>query len=366
MNEPAETRLGLRLDPLDVLFFRDGRPFGESTRAEGSLPVPQTLAGALRTALLARAGFDFAAFSQRRQADAGQPVVAALRHGQAPEWIIATQFRGPWLALTDGEIPEPLLPMPLNLACDGDVFSRADPLAAPLPGWDPPVPGLLPLWRRGHPDAKAASGFLTRAGVERFLAGDVPHAGEWRRADELYAFDHRTGIGVNPDTLTASDSLIYGVRFLALRHQVCLYLEVLLGPDAPDVRDWLTGPVLLGGEGRAVAVRTTAPVTWPALQGDNNRSVWLLTTPGLFRMESGWRPDRIPQSQMRAVAVGTALAVSGWDVARNGPKATRFAVPAGSVYFVEGEITPHGGSLCTDAEDIAQGWGCALQGVWNS
>ena len=39
-------------------------------------------------------------------------------------------------------------------------------------------------------------------------------------------------------------------------------------------------------------------------------------------------------------ASGSPVAVSGWDVARGGPRRTRFAVPAGSVYFVEGDFAP--------------------------
>jgi CRISPR-associated protein Cmr3 len=50
--------IGLCLDPLDLLFFRDGRPFDAATRAYGGLPMPRTMAGALRTAMLVRAGVD--------------------------------------------------------------------------------------------------------------------------------------------------------------------------------------------------------------------------------------------------------------------------------------------------------------------
>ena len=59
-----------------------------------------------------------------------------------------------------------------------------------------------------------------------------------------------------------------------------------------------------------------------------------------------------------------AIPISGWDIARRGPKATRFAVPAGAVYFVEGQTEFKHGSLCDDEEDVAQGWGFALQGEW--
>ena len=40
-------RVGLRLDPCDVLFFRDGRPFAAASHGESGMPAPQTLAGAL-------------------------------------------------------------------------------------------------------------------------------------------------------------------------------------------------------------------------------------------------------------------------------------------------------------------------------
>jgi SOS regulatory protein LexA len=50
----SSTTVGIALDPLDVLFFRDGRPFTASERLLSGLPLPQTLAGAIRTALLQR------------------------------------------------------------------------------------------------------------------------------------------------------------------------------------------------------------------------------------------------------------------------------------------------------------------------
>ena len=49
-------RVGLCLNPLDVLFFRDGRPFEAASRAYGGLPLPRTFAGALRTACSSRLG----------------------------------------------------------------------------------------------------------------------------------------------------------------------------------------------------------------------------------------------------------------------------------------------------------------------
>lgn len=44
---PQLKAVGAILEPLDVLFFRDGRPFAAATRASTGLPFPQTTAGAV-------------------------------------------------------------------------------------------------------------------------------------------------------------------------------------------------------------------------------------------------------------------------------------------------------------------------------
>jgi len=54
----ATRHVGLCLEPCDVLFFRDGRPFAAASYGEGGLPQPQTLVGALCTRLLEIAGCD--------------------------------------------------------------------------------------------------------------------------------------------------------------------------------------------------------------------------------------------------------------------------------------------------------------------
>src|SRR5262249_44257698 len=157
------TPVPLLLEPLDTLFFRDGRPFDAANRVSGGLPYPQPLAAALRTALLARqgAGFDFGKFAHLQQREE-RSVGEALDLCAAPPWIVQTRFRGPWLAIKKGprEV-EPLLPVPATLArAEGKRreeeteakgapppgrWVRANPLREPFPPWLRPAPGLLPL-----------------------------------------------------------------------------------------------------------------------------------------------------------------------------------------------------------------------------
>src|SRR5262249_51732318 len=131
----SSTWIGLRIEPLDTLFFRDGRPFEAANRVTGGLPTPQTLAGALRTALLARTGFRFDAFAQQRKRHPN--VEAALTACKADPGVIDAHFRGPFLALANDSGPvEPLLPMPAVLTRargDGGRWSHALP-AASVPG----------------------------------------------------------------------------------------------------------------------------------------------------------------------------------------------------------------------------------------
>jgi CRISPR-associated protein Cmr3 len=353
------TRLALKLEPLDTLFFRDGRPFAPATRAEGGLPQPRTLAGALRTRLVSQF-IDLGRLPELRRG--GVPIEEALTQLGCPSWVLRLRFRGPWLARQTNGLLEPLIPAPVVLSRDGDELFRLEPLESnELPGWSGRH-GLCPLWRAGGAEAKPAGGFLTRGGLETFLAGGTPTSSDLVPAEKLYGFDDRTGLAIAPDTLTGIEGMLYGIRLLALERGVFLYAEVLSDTDRPDLARLLEGPLPMGGEGRHVRVRPLAgSCEWPEVP-PGKRSLWLLASPAPLRQAH--RPEGLPDGvTVTAAATGTPVAFSGWDVARNGPEKTRFAVPAGSVYFVDGEFAPDQCSLCA-AADAAVGWGFALRGTW--
>lgn len=369
---------GLSAEPLDVLFFRDGRPFAPADHGRSLLPMPQTFAGAIRTHLLYAVGCEFKRLGE--ELDQGAKLHEAIDTVCGAGWIGRLQVRGPWLARTSGpdrDAIEVLVPAPSTLhrpkaaaRLDGDAAAmllRLDPLAphVPLPGWRLDRPGMRPLWQRKHYRSERPAGFLTPAGLAAFLAGDVPEVGELIAPDELYAFDRRTGIGIHPDRLTAQESLIYGASFLALKPGVSLYLEVVLPPDTPDDPMASAVSLAVGGESRHVVLRPVAPCAWPGPAATGERALLLLTTPGLFA--SGWCPACLAgENKLVAASVPGYEPVSGWDLARGGPKPTRFAAAAGSVYFVsDWPNQPSQSSLADDLEDGRQGWGCYLTGVWN-
>ncbi len=348
--------VGLRLDPLDVLFFRDGRPFGASARVQGGLPSPQTFAGAVRTALLQKYGCDFARL--RGRSDFAAAVTDAFP-GHA--WIGGVRYRGPWLA-RGGDI---LVPAPAVLhgpkkGQQGGMVRLAPLREGELPGWRPDQPwGRRPLWARNRAVTEPVGGYLTRAGLEAFLRGEHVGKEDVVAEGELYDSDRRTGIEVDSDRLTAAESKIYGISFLALKEGAGLCGQVLLPPGAPpDALDGI-GVLAFGGEGRRVRVAQQDVGTGlkEAAPSGKQKVLLLLTTPALC---AGAGPP--PGLSLAAAAVPQPQAVSGWDLARGGPRATRFALPAGSVFFLDDVPANLPESLSDRGGEL--GWGCYLKGVW--
>ena len=351
--------VSLELEPLDVLFFRDARPFDARCRATTSIPLPQTVAGAVRTWLLNRTGADFHALGLKIRSGAGfMEATAAQGGGVAAIGRLAIQ--GPWFVM-DGERLTPT-PATIEAGRDGTLY-RLDPCAEDdLPGWAPPVQGMVPLWRRSRVPATPRGGYLRPNGLQRFLAGGIPLADEVVDADAVFCTEDRVGIVVDPEIGTAGDGDgdIYATRLLRLGGGVTLAVD-LMG-DTDDLKICPGADVIpLGGEARRAIVRRAGPWRWPAIASDEvNRPLVLLTTPAPF---GGWKP---PTLSPVAAAVPGPIPVSGWDLVRRGPKPNRFAVPAGSVFFLADgdEAAPGGHSLC-DGEDGAVGWGAYVKGTWN-
>ena len=350
----------LDIEPLDVLFFRDGRPFDAAPRATGGLPTPQTLAGALRTWLFVRLGGDVGALA----ADVRKGVSfadAAAGQGTGPAAVGRLGIRGPWFAM-DGER---LVSTPATIErdCNGGLH-RLDPLGDVLPGWRRPD-GLRPLWRRSRGSAKPRGGYLRASGLRRFVDGTIPRDDDIVDADALFAYEDRVGINVDARTGTVGDEMIYAVRMMRLRPGVTLSVDLVGAPGDLDRCPAGDDILALGGESRRVIVRRAASAwRWPtgtAEQGTGR--LVLLTTPAPI---GGWRPPELP---LLAAAVPGYVPVSGWDLARGGPKPNRFAVAAGSVYFMDPAadlcaLPGRRGSLCT-GENAALGWGAYIEGIWN-
>ncbi len=372
-------RIGLLLSPLDLLFFRGGFTFGEGAHVRSLLPTPQTLAGAIRSWLLRELGFDFLNLPPRLEAGLGFREALALEEDARIQAVGRLLVRGPWLAkVGDDGSYEPLVRTPATLQRTKEMGGRGklyrfDPLRPEeLPGWHPFCHALWPLWaRRGEP-GEAAGGYLRPDGLSAFLKGGLPEAGHVVKEGDLLGRASRTGIGMDPDRRTVAEGRIYVAEMLALKEGVAFYGEIAgetgdleLVPDS--------GVARFGGEARQVRVSRVPAHPWPdsACQARHPEAkggralLALLTAPAIF--SGGWQPDEAP-GELISAAVPGHEAVSGWDLARRGPKPTRFALPAGSVFFFRQNAGTFPASLpdslCTKAE-AELGWGSVVYGGWN-
>lgn len=355
----------LFLEPLDVLFLRGNKLFGDpGSYGEALLPPwPSVAAGALRSRMLADAGIDLAAFAKGEISR--HPVLGTPEN---PGSFAVTAFH--LARKTDGNV-EPLFAPPADLILeapreetprreeergkekeeDAPPQVRAlDPHPAPqgiLTSFPLPRLPILAQEKRGKP----ASGYwLTASGWARYLAGALPDQKEhWVGSARLWKIDERIGIGLDAATRSAKEGNLFSVQAVAFLRDVG-FLAAIEGDGGEAPR---SGSLRLGGDGRAAALsaaETTFPETDIAAIARDRRCRLILSTPGIF--EAGWLPTGAIQdgnsgsggvtfnlhgvrARLTATAVPRFATVSGWDLAKWQPKSAQRAAPTGSVYWLE-------------------------------
>jgi CRISPR-associated protein Cmr3 len=339
----------LFLEPLDVLFLRGNKLFGDAGSYGESLvpPWPSVAAGAIRSRMLADTRLDgkpidLAAFAR------GEVIHPELGTPASPGTFAVAAFH---LArrLADGRV-EILVAPPADL-----VVSEGEDGAASVRALAPQAVGAgavassspfaaLPVLAETTRGKPATGYWLTEAGWRTYLAGRLPTPDQLVRSSALWAIDARVGVGLDAATRRASDGRLFTVQAVAMRKGVG-FLAAVTGAEPPQ-----TGSVRLGGDGRAAAIlpeATTLPEPDYATIAAAKRCRLVLATPGIFAL--GWLPTGVTQAadgtfrfdlhgvQARLVcaAVPRAETVSGWDLARWQPKPAERAAPAGSVYWLD-------------------------------
>ncbi|NWG74438.1 MAG: type III-B CRISPR module-associated protein Cmr3 [Rubrivivax sp.] len=334
------------LEPLDVLFLRGNKLFGDPGSFGESLvpPWPSVAAGALRSAMLAREGIDPAAFAQGMTS---HPTLGTPREPGSFAIVGLTLAR----RAADASVESMhALPADLVAETDGDGrvrdLRRLTPVApaaglmssAPLPRW--------PVLAQGYRGKPAAGVWLTQAGWVEYLAGRIPRAEQTLTSANLWSVDPRVGVGLDTVKRRAADRQLFTVQAVALQPGVG-FLATVAGSEPPS-----GGVLRFGGDGRGAALTTprhrSAGADLSAIARAGRARV-VLTTPGLFA--DGWcipgtdvdMRVQWPGLSARLVcaAVPRADVVSGWDLAARQPKTAERAAPAGSVYWLDDlEATP--------------------------
>ena len=345
----------LFLEPLDVLYLRGNRLFGDpGAHGEALMPPwPSVAAGAIRSRILADRKVDTQSFA-RNQPPEDSTVRAVLGTPAEPG-----SFRIHWFTLGRrvGDSVEPLMPLPADLVMGEDDTLRAlQPVSLPAGLSCSSVTALLPVLAQ-EKQAKAKSGlWLNRSGMAEYLAGRLPSAENIVPSSELWKIDPRLGIALDADKRSAAQGMIYTAETVAFHRQgkdletgrVTFDTGFFVAVEGGNGLLPTAGLVRLGGDGRGCAV-ASADVELPEPEWETiaqtGRFKLVLASPGLF--EGGWRlpglveghewqgPDGCT-ARLAAACVSRSQVISGWDLAKWFPKPALRAVPTGSVYWFDG------------------------------
>ena len=393
--------------PTDSLFVRGNLAFGDGgEHGVSQMPPPPSLfAGAFRSAILGQNAEHMAQFL------AGQPLADEARNSCLGTYAQPGAFRVSWLSLAGqadrpamGQaVPEALSPLPADLVVLGKAFAPLIPQVLPAGvscSGDLPMRATLFSAKQEKPSIGI---YLRGTGLQDHLNGKLPGDSAQTSTGHLFHRDPRLGIGLNADSRTAEERLIYtteGYAFspsedgekgerVASPFASTGFLVGMegVGGVLPD-----QGSLRLGGDGRsAIFQRVEFKLPMAAKLAANKKFRLILQSPALFRQ--GWLPDGVVQqdgfyrlhgtgfsARLACAAIGRREVVSGWDLHGWKPKPAQAAAPTGSVYWFD-EFAGDAGKLAAwvqgglwpenlDAMDAtqkmrrAEGYNLALLGAW--
>lgn len=351
----------IELEALDTLFFRDGKPFtmGEDTWAEGIFPpLPSVIYGALRTAYFSEDIERFKTIEKKDDSALLRLMSYCFKYGNRIYF-----------------------PMPLDLI-ETNKGSRKELRLLKLDIHDKEnfafsVPTSHFLESDTNNYDVVENGIINSLDLANYLAVNMSSA-DYHSLNDFTFLEPKVGIGMNNDTRTANDGQLYRVGLQRLDQ-----LSFAVGFDFEQL-DSIPAMIRLGGEGKAVQCQSIESkmvlqkisIPMPPMSGKCFKLY--LATPALFT--DGWKPSWMTTDfsehkgikiRLLAAAVGKAVPVGGFDIKKNGPKAMRKAVSAGSVYYLELENETdntrleqlfHQKSISDIADSQLQGFGITFVG----
>ena len=368
---------GVRLEPLDTWFFRDGTPFTADSAPQEDVrslfpPHPPTVVGALRAALALSRGWS-------GRGRWSQEIAGVL--GDGPESLGVLSLDGPFVLRNE----EPLFRAPRHLL-GVDEPDGWRPAAFLRPGT--PVESDLGADIRLPETSAARSGDdwsrrkagdnqrLTPAGMNAVLRGELPAPNDIVSSRTLWSDEPRIGLERNPDTRTAEEGLLYSTRHVRLARGVSL--GVRIGGLPPDWRPPFGRTLSFGGESRTAACRqwnAALSLDAPLPTTTNGGRVTVIALTPLDLADDaclGGEPlEELGGARVVCACLDRPQRIGGWDSLARRPLPLRSVLPPGSVLFCEGaaperlrDVITTGGGWARVGARQPLGFGLAALGAW--
>ena len=348
----------LFIEPVDVWFFRDNKPF---TAAQNFVarsmfpPTPQTVLGALRTAYLEQQGVDWKAFGRGEvQTEVG-----------TPDTLNGLRAQAPFVARYQNGTVERFFPAPLDLLYNKDAETWR--LLKPAEHLDWHTNRPFEAWRPlegGGDGFKEAEGWLSEAQFRRYLAGEQDLDKLYKSGD-IFQHEGRVGLALDYGRRANRGGHFYHAEFIRMKEGFGLlaHLNKALFPKR--------GVMDIGGESRGARYYSVTQAPQTLRSRTQGRVRIILLTPAYF--SGGWQPASgdwsrwVGSGKLVSLAIGKPLPLSGWDMARKQPRPLRNYLPSGSVFFFEEAQltdepfteTPNGA-----LDHGAMGFGMYATGIW--
>lgn len=385
----------IQLDPLDTLFFKDGKPFsmGEETWADGIFPPPPSvLYGMLRTQYLSmnpavsienviektdgleitqiyyRFLNDVEKHSRARSSSTCYlpiPADVVERNPKKPQGSESEEDYVKILQLIDRRERRvksyEVTKIPVCQLANDIGSSAKDEI-------------VFPYWKEEGAQAEAIEGgFLEENDLRSYLIDSEANRLLAKRLSDFLIVEPKTGIKRNRETRTTSDDGdLYRV---GMRRADGFQIEVSFSP-LEGLNFFQTGhdhltPVRLGAEGKVSAAKIKSDDllgTFNGIKSDFFRVY--LATPAIILNKDGLpiKPDLeflgIPVTYLGA-AIKKAQMIGGFDMKNRQPKPMYKVVPAGSVFYFKADevidFNPFQGRKISDVGAM-EGFGIAYFG----
>jgi len=320
----------IEIEPLDTLFFRDGKPFsmGEEVWADGVFPPsPSVIYGALRSAYFANN------ISKLDKAN-----------DESCDPTKDLEIKGIYYRLENTNY----LPLPLDLVrlkSESKDLKQTYKLVSLTCSQDKGFYSSLdmPAILRHDKEVEAIEdGIIEWSGVDSYITGNTEDL-ECKRLSNLIEREPKIGIGRENSTHSADEGKIYRVGMQRLKG-----LKIVVEFEGLEIDT--EGFLKLGGEGKAISYRQLDEVSLMKPKIIGNRFKLYLSTPAIFK--NGWIPGWLKEEtkdgiktfegiyegiklKLLTAAIGKYVSIGGFDMKAKKPKPMRKAVPAGSVYYFE-------------------------------
>jgi CRISPR-associated protein Cmr3 len=346
-----------RFEAADTLFFGTGKPMnaGESSWIDSQFPpTGLSLQGAVRTAVLYSTNADIDAFIKGEDCLPNNGGSLKAEIGDASSFG-NLDLLGPFFQYKD----ELLFPVPLDLMCKQQQYTLLEPSEQAV---------RCDLGRVRLPSLKASgykiteNAYVSCSDMAKLLNGEtdgiriIPLYSKTQADISLADKEPKVGLARNNRYRTHQEGMLFTIAPVRLRRDVKLLLQVRgIAEEHLPKQAFLQK---LGGEGKLAGIHIDmAGLTMPdvryALVEEKIHFKLVFTQPALMP-EQGWLPEGFKQIcdgdidcwegvfngchvRILSACIGKPQKIGGWDLHRHESKPHQVYIPAGSVYFCEGD-----------------------------